>query len=259
VTAPARSAGVSRGDLFWTLVERQLRLRSKRSVMGVLWPFVAPLFLLALYSYIFGRVFEVPVDNYPAYLFAGLLPWTFLVQSVHDSLQSISFEPDLVRRAPFPYEYLPLSRVVVMAVPFVVLLVGFTGYLAVERSVRVELLALLIVPLAAAVLIVASLSMLLALLDVFNRDLRFVLHNLLTVWFFLIPIVYRPEMADGVVAALRAVDPMHLVVEQFRDLLYWGEVRHPGRLAALPVVAVALFAFSSAVFRRLSNELPKQV
>ena len=83
------------------------------------------LVLLALYAFVFGRVFDVAVADYPAYLFAGLLPWTFLVQSVHDGLQSISFEPELVRRAPFPYVFLPLARVVVMAGPFLLLLLGF--------------------------------------------------------------------------------------------------------------------------------------
>ena len=75
-------------------------------------------------------MFDVPVEDYGAYLFAGLLPWTFLVQTIHDGLQSISLEPDLVRRAPFPYVFLPLSRVVVMVLPFLVLLVGFVLYSA---------------------------------------------------------------------------------------------------------------------------------
>ena len=259
MTALDRWAPASRTELLRTLVERQLRLRSKRSVMGVLWPFLAPLFLLGLYSYVFGRVFDVPIDDYPAYLFVGLLPWSFLVQSVHDALQSISFEPDLVRRAPFPYHYLALSRVVVMAAPFAVLLVGLVGWLAVTRGVRVELLPLLVAPLSSLVLIVASLSVLLALLDVFNRDLRFVLHNLLTVWFFLIPIVYRPEMAGDALASVRAVDPMHHVVEQFRQVLYWGRVDDPWSMVLLVAATGTVFIGSLAVFRRLAHELPKQV
>ncbi len=101
-----RELGTHR-ELLWTLVERQIRLRSKRSIMGVLWPLLSPFFLLALYTFVFASVFEVPVEDYGLYLFAGLLPWTFLVQTVNDSLQSISFEPDLVRRAPFPHQLLP--------------------------------------------------------------------------------------------------------------------------------------------------------
>jgi lipopolysaccharide transport system permease protein len=249
---------VTRRELLVTLVERQLRLRLKRSVMGVVWPVVAPLFLLTLYSFVFGSVFEVPIDDYPVYLFAALLPWTFLVQTVHDAVQSISFEPELVRRAPFPHHFLPLARVVVMALPFLALLVGFVAWLALTGDLRAAAVPLLAVPVLAVVLLVAGLSTLLALVDVFNRDLRFVLHNLLTVWFFLVPIVYSPRMADGRLELLRSIDPMNLVVRDFRDLLYEGVIR-PGHLLTTLVVAVALFGLALGVFGRGAVDLAKDV
>lgn len=248
-------------ELFGTMVERQLRLRSKRSVFGVLWPLAAPLFLLALYLYVFGSVFDVGIDHYGVYLFAGLLPWTFLVQSSHDALQSISFEPDLVRRAPFPYHYLPLARVAVMALPFLGLLGAFVVYLLVDGDVpvRAVLLPVLALPVTSTVLLVATIAMLLALLDVFSRDLRYVLHNLLTVWFFLVPIVYQRRMVSDTVEAVTVVDPMRWIVEQYRDVLYDGRVDswvpHLVTLAG----CVALFAAGLTVFRRLSVDLAKDV
>jgi ABC-type polysaccharide/polyol phosphate export permease len=249
---------VQRRELLLTLVERQLRLRLKRSVMGVVWPLAAPLFLLALYTFVFGSVFDVPIDDYPVYLFAALLPWTFLVQTVHDALQSISFEPELVRRAPFPHVLLPLARVIVMALPFLLLLVGFVAWLAVTGDLHAGVLPALAVPVVAVVLLVAGLATLLALVDVFNRDLRFVLHNLLTVWFFLVPIVYSPRMADGRLELLRAVDPMNLVVRDFRDVLYAGEL-HAGHLALTAAVCAAFFLATQWVFRRLSADLAMAV
>ena len=73
----------------------------------------------------------------------------------------------------------------------------------------------------------AGLASVLALVDVFNRDLRFVLNNLLTVWFFLVPIVYARRMADGRLDLVRTVDPMNHVIARFRDVLYDGP-RRPG-------------------------------
>ena len=251
--------GVRRRELLWTLVERQLRLRTKRSLLGVVWPLVAPLFLLALYTFVFGSVFEAPIDRYGIYLFAGLLPWTFLVQTVHDALQSISFEPDLVRRAPFPYELLPLSRVVVMALPFLLLLAGFTGYVAVADELDVAMLPLLVVAAATATLLVAALAALLALVDVFNRDVRQVLNNLLTVWFFLVPIVYSGRMAGDRLEVVRAVDPMGHVVGLFRQVLYEGRVTSWAPWLLTPLACGLLFAAGLAVFRRLSVDLAKDV
>ena len=257
--AVATASGVSRRELLWTLVERQLRLRTKRSVLGVVWPVVAPLFLLALYTFVFGSVFDAPIDRYGIYLFAGLLPWTFLVQTVHDALQSISFEPDLVRRAPFPYELLPLSRVVVLALPFVLVLAGFVGWVAVADDLRLAVLPLLAVAVAAHVLLVATLAMLLALVDVFNRDIRQVLNNLLTVWFFLVPIVYSGRMAGDRLEAVRALDPMGHVVGLFRQVLYVGRVTSWTPWLVTPLLCGAAFAAGLAVFRRLAVDLAKDV
>jgi ABC-type polysaccharide/polyol phosphate export permease len=247
-----------RRELLLTLVERQLRLRSKRSVMGVVWPMAAPLFLLVLYVFVFGSVFDVPIRDYPVYLFAGLLPWSFLVQSVHDALQSISFEPELVRRAPFPYHFLPLARVIVLAIPFLVLLVGFVVWVAVFEDLRVVLLPWLLVPVAALLLLVAGIASVLALVDVFNRDLRFVLNNLLTVWFFLVPIVYSRRMAGGSLDPIRAVDPMNQVIGRFRDVLYTGHV-DPAAMFLTLLAGAAVFVASLALFHRAAVDLAKDV
>lgn len=252
---------VGRRELLVTLVERQVRLRAKRSFMGVLWPLIAPLFLFALYRFVFGSVFRAPVADFSVYLFAGLLPWTFLLQAVHDSLQSISFELDLVRRAPFPHHLLPLSRVIVLAVPFLVLLGTFVVYLAAvsERGLDLSTLPALALPLASLLLLVAALSMLLALLDVFNRDLRYLLHNLFTVWFFLVPIVYHQRMVSDRVRAITSIDPMRWIIEQFRDVLYHGHVDDllPPLLTLL--ACAALFVGALVTFGRLSVDLAKEI
>ena len=259
------SAGVAelvrRRELFVTLVERQLRLRAKRTVFGVVWPFLAPLFLFVLYRYVFGSVFEVRLDDYGIYLFCGLLPWTFLVQAIHDSLQSISLEPDLVRRAPMPHQMLPLARVVSMAIPFLGLLVAFVVVVAVVGDTfDPMLLPLLVVPVASTLLLVAALSVLLALVDVFNRDLRYVLHNLLTVWFFLVPIVYHPRMTSDLVRTASAVDPMRHVIAGYRDVLYDRFGHRP--LAPRPHagwVVPRAFLAALAIFRRSAADLAKDV
>ncbi len=247
-------------ELLATLVERQVRLRLKRSVMGIIWPVLAPLFLFVLYRYVFGTIFRTPVDDYGIYLLAGLLPWTYLLQTVHDALQSISFELDLVRRAPFPHHLLPLSRVIVLALPFLVLLAAFIGYLALfaDRGIDLGTLPGLALPLASLLFLVAAISTVLALVDVYNRDLRYVLHNLFTVWFFLVPIVYDQRMVSDAVRAVTSVDPMRWIIDQFRSVLYDG--RFDAQASLLTFVACAgLFLLAMVLFTRWSTDLAKEV
>lgn len=256
---PIASKAVRHGDLFVTLVERQIRIRAKRTWIGTVWPMVAPLLLLALYAFVFHSVFKVPVNHYGIFLFAGLLPWTLLAQSLGAAVTSISSEAELVRRAPFPYEFLPIATVASLAIYFVVGLVGFVIYLAVVGRLDVLLVPVLIVPVVALVLFVMGVSMLLALVDVHNRSLRTVLANLLTVWFFLVPVVYSAAMVSPRLRVLRSIDPMNMIVGQFRDVLYYGHLSRPLHLVLMAVVCVAFFLTCLTVFRRFARDLPRDV
>jgi lipopolysaccharide transport system permease protein len=101
--------------------------------------------------------------------------------------------------------------------------------------------------------------MLLALVDVFNRDIRQVLNNLLTVWFFLVPIVYSGRMAGDRLEAVRALDPMGHVVGLFRQVLYVGRVTSWTPWLVTPLLCGAAFTAGLAVFRRLAVDLAKDV
>jgi lipopolysaccharide transport system permease protein len=246
-------------ELFGTLCHRQLILRRQRSVLGLIYPVFAPLLVLAMYTFLFKGIFDVPIRGYAGYLFIGLLPWTFFTQSMYQSLQSISSEAELLRRAPFPTELLPISTVVVNAGPFLVLLTGSILYGVYSGQVSVELVPFLLIPLLALALIAVSGALILALVDVYNHDLRYVLANLLQFWFFLVPIVYRPDMVRGKLRALRSIDPMNMIVGQMRDVLYYGHFSRPLNSALMLGVCGVVFLLSVMVFRRVAPILPRDV
>jgi lipopolysaccharide transport system permease protein len=246
-------------DLAVTLVERQLRLRSKRSRLATVWPVLAPFILMGLYVFVFKRVFDVPIERYPEYLLAGLLPWVFLAQTVPKAMASISAEADIVRKAPFRYELLPLSMVASQAYNILITIAIFIVYLAIASSINWLVVPFLVFPLFAIFLLVAGLSMLLSLVDVYNHDVRWVLGNVLTMWFFLVPILYRPNMVPAAIETVQTYEPVGLVVGQFRAVLYRGEIDDPFRLVLMLLVSIAVFLISLAVFRRFSSQLPKDV
>lgn len=247
------------GPLLSVLVERQLLLAAKRSWFGFIWPATSPLVMLALYCLVFNRVFTVPIERYPEFLFAGLLPWSFLAQGLTVAIPSLSLEQDLIRRSPFRHELLPLAAVIRMGLYFLLSLAAFLVYLAARGHLFLSTLPWLPLPVAALFLFVISLSLLAALLDVYNRDLRWMLGNLLSVWFFLVPIVYRQEMAPRPLRFLRSVDPMNMIVGQFRDILFWGHLSRPGHLALMLATSSVAFGGALRLFRRCSHELPKDV
>ena len=227
--------------------------------MGSIWPIVAPFVLLGIYVFVFDKVFQIPIERYPEFLMAGLLPWTFLTQTLGKTVTSLASEPDIIRKSPFAYELLPLSATASNALNYVVTLAIFIGYLALVGRLHFELLPLLAFPVVAVVLLVMSLSMILALIDVYNHDLRHLLGNLLTVWFFLIPIVYRNEMTPAQLTFLESVDPMNMIVGQMRAVLYYGRIARPLHMIWMVVACAILFFVSLAVFRRFSVGLPHDI
>ncbi|MFN2569325.1 MAG: ABC transporter permease [Candidatus Dormibacteria bacterium] len=250
---------VSSRELLYTLVERQLRLRAKRSLLGVAWPTIAPLFLLGLYAFVFQGVFHAPIERYPLYLFIGLLPWTFVAQSLGHAITSLSHDAELIRRTPFPQELLPMAAVISLAVYFLTTLVGLLIFLAVRGDLEYRILPMLLLPVGALLLFVTGIAMVLALIDVFNHDLRFLLGNLLTIWFFLVPIVYRPEMVGGALDILRYVDPANLIVAQFRDILFYHHLSSPSHVVLMVGICAGFFVACLAGFRRCSTQLAKDI
>jgi lipopolysaccharide transport system permease protein len=253
------AAPVKHRALLRTLIVRQLRLRSQRTLIGIVWPLSGPLFLFALYLFVFKAIFNVPIDNYPEYLFAGLLPWTFLTQTLGTSVVALSSEPELIRRNRFPYELIPVATVSAMSIYFLVALFGFVLYLAISGQLSFPHLPLLVVPVASLYLFVGALGVLLALIDVYNRDLRAVLANVLTVWFFLVPIVYTQQDLGGGLQFLDSVDPANLIVGQFRGVLYYGHISSTLHMIEMLVLCLATWLVCLEIFRRHDPRLPKEV
>jgi lipopolysaccharide transport system permease protein len=241
------------------LVTRQLRLRMKRSLVGVIWPVVSPALLLVLYVFVFGGVFHVPIPRYPEFLFAGLLPWTFLALTLGAAVSSLSVEAEMIRRAPFPTELIPVATATAMSIYFVATLAVFVLYLGLTGHLAIRVLPAILVPVASLYLFVLAMALVLALVDVYNRDLRQVLGNLLTAWFFLVPIVYRQEMLGSQLHFLQSVDPANVIVGQFREILYSGRVSRPDHLVQMIVVCLVFYIAARTVFRRFTRALPLRV
>jgi ABC-type polysaccharide/polyol phosphate export permease len=241
-------------DLWWTLMERQWRIRAKRSYVGIVWPVISPVGLALLYVLIFKRVFAVPIERYPQYLVCGLLPWTFLSISISRSVSSVSGDADVVRKARFPYELLPLTTVVNQALVLLFNFACFAVFLAITGDLRWTLLPLAVGPLVSVVLFTCAIAMVVSVVDVYTRDLRFIVGNLISVWFFLVPIIYRPRMAPSYLRWYQRFDPVSSIVGQLRSVLYVGQAPAFHSMALTLIGSTGLFVFSLLFFRRRSRD-----
>jgi ABC-type polysaccharide/polyol phosphate export permease len=239
-------------------MERRIRLDVKRSWLGVVFPVLSPFVLLALYVFVFHQVFKVPIPDYWIYLFSGLLPWSYLSQTLPNALTSLSFDAELIKRSAFRYELLPIATVTAAGLYFCLTTTIFVVALALLGHLDYVLLPALVVPMLCLYLLMDTLAVALSLIDVYNRDLRRLLGNLLTVWFFLIPIVYGQSQAHAL-SFLRYIDPANLLVSEFRSILYYRQFPAVHTFVSGAAICAGILALTLAVFHRFSDRLPREL
>jgi ABC-type polysaccharide/polyol phosphate export permease len=199
---------------------------------------------------------------YALFMFCGILPWTWFSTSLADAAGSLIAGGNLIRKVLFPAEVLPLVNVLANMVHFFLGLVILIVFLVVYRHPP-DPWDLVWFPIAVLVqlLFTSSLALLLAALAVHFRDIRDILANVLTLWFFATPIIY-PYFQENVqkFKPYFNVNPFtHLAIAYQEILFFNGPIGHWKWLLALGVGSVPLFLACYWVFDRLRDSFAEVV
>jgi ABC-type polysaccharide/polyol phosphate export permease len=251
--------------LIQSLVARELKARYRGSVLGFFWSFANPLLLLSIYTFVFtyimrGRFGSIP-DHYELFLFAGLLPWTWFASSLNESSGVLISGGNLIKKVLFPAEILPIVTVLANMVHFFLGLPIVAIFLIVYRW-PVDLPGLAWLPAVVLVQFVLTLgfALLVSSLTVHFRDLRDILSNILTLWFFSTPIIYPWQEAPDFGKWFLNVNPFtHLAVSYQEILFFRGPFGHWRWLLALGAASVLVFLFGYFVFDRLRDTFAEEV
>lgn len=248
--------------LFSQLVRRELRQKYKGSALGVLWYFVNPLVLMALYGLMLRSVLNaVAYPDYPIFILAGLVVWLFFSQSLLGAASSLVDQSSLVSKVRFPRETVPASIVTVQLVPLVAMLVVLVP-VAVALHAPFGVALLLVLPLIALLFaFTLGLCLIAAITHAYFRDVQPVLTAALLPLFFVSGVLFQFQGLPGVRShpwigsLLRWGDPIAPFIAAMRSVVYAGSVPPAATLAY--VVAAATIALGAGVvlFRRFSREL----
>lgn len=254
--------------LLATLTARELKARYRGSVLGYFWSLVNPLLLLAVYSFVFGFVFRRPVagttDPYALFLISGLFPWLWASSSLLEGSQALSTNAALLRKAVFPAEVLPMVSVFANLVHFLLALPILAAALAVGRWLGhpVGGWGALLLPavLALQLPMLAGLALGLAALNTHFKDVRDLLANLLTLLFFMAPILYPLAAVPGAkLQLLLRANPFTPFTLAYQATLFYGTVPAPALWLQMASVALVSWAAGSWLFGRLRETLVEAV
>ena len=251
--------------LISSLVARELNARYRGSVLGFFWSFINPLLLLLIYTLVFTVVLPgahpPELEPFALFMFCGILPWTWFSSSLLESSNVLVAGGNLIKKVLFPAEVLPIVTVLAGLVHFCLGLPILAAFLIYYR-VPVTPTDLLWFPVIVAIQLVLTvgLALLVSALTVHFRDVRDLLSNLLTLWFFATPIIYPISQAPARVRRLLYLNPFTHQATAYQEVLFRpGPFTQWPRLLEVGAASVLVLLFGYFVFDRLRDTFAEEV
>jgi ABC-type polysaccharide/polyol phosphate export permease len=238
-------------------------VRYKQSMLGIAWAVLLPLSMMLVFTFVFTRAIDTSsVLNvrmpYALFAYTGLVPWTFFAVSLGGCVNSLVANRNLVTKVYFPREVFPLSSVAGSFVDFCVagaVLVALMFYFELAGDWTFAPRAtLLFVPVIVGVQIALTvgIGMLLAMGNLFYRDVRQVFSVGIQLWMFISAVVVPVPQDGSVLARLIALNPMVPIIRAYRDCVIHGQWPDAGGFAYATAVALVLLIGGWTCFRRAS-------
>ena len=251
--------------LLATLTSRELKARYRGSVLGFLWSLANPLLLLAVYTFVFSIVFKPDTRGgmtpYALFLVSGLFPWIWISASTLEGSMSLLANSGLIRKAVFPAELLPMVSVLSNLVHLLFALPIVIVALVAGRILGYKVGGLSLVALPAILLLhlpmVSGLALGASALTVHFKDVRDLLANLLTLMFFLTPILYSLDSIRHLAPVWWAVrlNPFTPFILAYQSVLFRGELPHPLLWTQMALVSLIAWTLGAGLFERLRETL----
>ena len=242
-------------ELLYFLTWRDIKVRYKQTVLGVLWAILQPLLTMLIFTLIFGRVAKIPSDGipYPLFSFSALVPWTLFATGLSQSSNSLVTSANLIKKVYFPRLAVPIATILASAVDFCLafaVLLIMMGFYRVAPTIHVIWL-----PFFLLLTFCTSLGVDLwaSAMNVKYRDVRYVIPFVVQFWLFATPIAYPSSVLSKRWQLIYGVNPMAGVVEGFRWALI-GKGTAPGpMLAVSALISLTILVTGAFYFRRMEK------
>ena len=252
----------SRRRLTGYLVRADLHKHGADTLLGNVWWLLDPLLQMAVYVILVSVIFLIKKDDYPLFIFCAILPWKWFATAVNDGITSVTSRERIIKQVKFPKIVLPVSATLGGIVNFAFGLIPLFALMLLFYQPRISA-TILFIPLIAAVQFVFSLaiSIIVAGINVFFRDIANVARHALRLWFYLSPALY--EFSDvagkghGAFGVLLSLNPWTPLFESYRAVIYNGQQPYWGSLAVLLLGSFVLLAGATLFFKRVEPSFAK--
>ncbi|GAB4219925.1 MAG: ABC transporter permease [Candidatus Microgenomates bacterium] len=252
---------ISYRELLLNLAYREISQRYKQSILGYAWVIINPLFQLLVLSFVFSTIFRVSSFNVPyvIFLIVGLLPWNFFAQSLASAANSLVGNSSLITKIYFPREILVYSTIIAKAVDFFyscfVLIFFFIFYKVAITPYIFWLIPIFLIQL----IFTAGLGLLISSLNLFYRDIQYLLNLIISLWFYLTPVIYPVEQFPEKYRFIFIFNPMSVIINAYRQVVLGGKGPNLNSLGLAAIVSIGFFIVAYLIFKKTEGQFADYV
>ena len=240
-------------------VKKDIRGKYKGSFLGVLWSFINPLLSVLVYAIVFPYIMRIKVDNYLIYLITGIIPWTFFTSSINMGLISVLSNADIIKKVYFPRIILPISTVTSCLVNFLIsCLIIVLFCLGSGLGISFQILWLPLIALIQYVMLLGF-TFILSAIEMYMRDIEHIVNFILSMAFYVTPILYTPDIFPEKLAWVLKVNPMAYLVNAYRSIFFYQKMPDLIGIGVVSIFSIFLFVIGYLIFEKLQKGFAEEV
>ena len=247
-------------QMIFSLVRKELRGRYKGSFLGFMWTFINPLLQLCVYTLVFSIILKSDIEKYYLFLFVALIPWNFFSACLTGGARSIIAEKEMVKKIYFPRQVLPISYVtsafVNMLLCFVVV---FIVIIFSRISINLKAWIYLIPFLFVEYILGLGIALISSALDVYFRDLEYILGVIAMAWTYLTPVMYSIDIVPKNLLPIFMLNPMTPIIIGCRDILYYGRIPQLSTTIQGFCLGILTILIGSIIFNKLEKHFVEEM
>jgi lipopolysaccharide transport system permease protein len=242
------------GFLLSNLILRDFRIRYRNMSLGVFWSLLNPLVMMAVLTFIFTKIFVTSgIHNFHVFVLCGIIPFNFFAVAWVSGTMSVFQNAGLVKRVILPREIVPISTVLANCIHFLIQIALLVAVVLAAGYPVNGHWVLLPAIFGLEVVFACGLSLISSALDVYFRDVRYVVESANTILFWMVPIFYSSNAVPQQYHALYQYNPIAAVVLACRNIMLDGQAPPPTLLYKLFFVSTLSLTLGLLVFGRLKR------
>jgi lipopolysaccharide transport system permease protein len=239
--------------LLRSLILKDFRIRYRHMSLGIFWSLLNPIVMMGVLTFIFVRVFTSPIPHYAVFVLCGIVPFNFFVTAWGGGTNSLVDYTAMIKRVPVPREIIPIASVLSNC-PHFLIQIGLLLALAVAFGIGVNIHWLwLPVIWAVEIMFVCGLTLITSSLNVYSRDVRYVVESLNTIMFWFVPIVYSFTLVPQKYSEIFLSNPLTAQVIMLRSILLDGHEPSLPLMMRFVLVSGGVLAIGMFVFHKLQT------